>query len=384
MKICFVGFHNLSALAPEYRRHVVGGEAVQQTLLARALARRGHEVSMVVADYGQRDGAEWEAIRVFKAYAPEAGLPFLRFFHPRWTGMWSAMKRADADLYYTSCAGMQVGLMALFCRRFWKRFVFRVASDTDCDGSRLLVPFARDRWLYAYGLRHADAILVQSASQAEALARNYGLAGRVAGMLVEAAQPVASRDIDVLWVSNIRREKRPDRVLELASALPEAKIHMVGGSLPEAEDLFLEIERSAKARSNVSFHGRLPYREASELYGRSRLLVNTSDVEGFPNSYLQAWIRGVPVVTLIDPDRVIEREGLGAVAGTPAEIPDAVRKLLADPVAWNAASNRCRAFIAREYGDDKILAAYLDAFEKAAPFAPAGEQIIAPRAAPHV
>jgi len=67
---------------------------------------------MVVADYGQRDAAEWEAIRVFKAYRPDAGIPVLRFIHPRWTGMWSALARADADLYYTSCAGMHVGLVA--------------------------------------------------------------------------------------------------------------------------------------------------------------------------------------------------------------------------------------------------------------------------------
>ena len=39
--------------------------------------------------------------------------------------------------------------------------MFRVASDTDCDGSRLLVRFARDRWLYAYGLKRAHAILAQ-------------------------------------------------------------------------------------------------------------------------------------------------------------------------------------------------------------------------------
>jgi hypothetical protein len=46
MKICLVGFHNLPLLAREYRRHHIGGEAVQKTLLARALARRGHDVSM--------------------------------------------------------------------------------------------------------------------------------------------------------------------------------------------------------------------------------------------------------------------------------------------------------------------------------------------------
>jgi glycosyltransferase involved in cell wall biosynthesis len=298
--------------------------------------------------------------------------------------MWSALARADADLYYTSCAGMQVGLLALFCRRFHKQFVFRVASDSDCDESRLLVPWARDRWLYAYGLRRADAVLVQSASQSEALARNYGVASRVAGMLVEQPLATAVRDIDVLWVSNIRREKRPDRILELAGILPAVQIHMVGGSLPDEEALFGKVEIAAKARPSLQFHGRLTYWETNELYGRSRLLVNTSDVEGFPNSYLQAWIRGVPVVTLIDPDRVIEREGLGVAAGSPAEIPDAVRGLLDDPAAWKATSERCRAYMAREYGDDKILASYLDAFKGVMRSGASGEDMLASGAARHV
>jgi len=384
MKICFVGFHNLSALVPEHRRYAVGGEAVQQTLLARALARRGHDVSMVVADYGQRDGEKWGAIRVFRAYGPEAGLPILRFFHPRWTGMWSALARADAELYYTSCAGMQVGLLALFCRRHRRRFVFRAASDTDCDASRLLVPHARDRWLYGYGLRRADGILVQSASQAKALERNYGLTSRVAGMLVEEAEPAASRDIDALWVSNIRREKRPDRILELADRLPRAQIHMVGGSLPDEEALFHAVKQAATSRSNISFHGRLSYWSANRLYGRAKILVNTSDVEGFPNSYLQAWMRGVPVVTLIDPDSVIEREGLGVAASSPAGIAGAIESLLGDPGEWKAASERCRAFMAREYGEDKILAAYLDAFERAMCFEASGSQMLASSQTRHV
>jgi glycosyltransferase involved in cell wall biosynthesis len=364
MKICFVGPDNLPVLAPEYRQHAIGGESVQQTLLGRALARRGHDVSMVVWDYGQIDGAQWEGIRVLKAYRPDAGLPVLRFIHPRWTGMWSALTRADADLYYTSCAGMHVGLAALFCRRHRRGFVFRTASDTDCDGSRLLVRFARDRRLYEYGLRQADAILVQSASQAETLARNYGLAGRVAGMLVEKVRPAAARDIDVLWVSNIRQVKRPDRILELAERLPEVKIHMVGGPLPGEEALFRDVRDTAAAKGNLAFHGRLSYWDANELYGRAKLLVNTSDVEGFPNSYLQAWIRGVPVVTLIDPDGVIEREGLGVAARFSAQVADAIAHLLGDPVAWKAASDRCRAFMAREYGEDRVLAAYLDTFEQ--------------------
>ena len=119
--LCLVGLDNLPVLAPEFRGHAVGGESVQQTLLGRALVRRGHEVSMVTADCGQEDGAVCWGIRVYKAYRPAAGVPLLRFVHPRWTGLWSALKRADAQLYYTSCAGMHLGLLALFCARHGRR-----------------------------------------------------------------------------------------------------------------------------------------------------------------------------------------------------------------------------------------------------------------------
>src|SRR2546429_1441980 len=142
MKICLLGLDNLAVLAPEHREHYVGGESVQQTLLARALSARCHEVSMVTADYGQPDGAVWEGIRVHKAYRPESGLPVLRFVHPRWSGLWSALARADAQLYYTSCAGMQVALLALFCARRGRRFVFRDRKSTRLNSSHGYISYA--------------------------------------------------------------------------------------------------------------------------------------------------------------------------------------------------------------------------------------------------
>jgi glycosyltransferase involved in cell wall biosynthesis len=363
MRICFVGLDNLPVLARHYAHQTIGGESVQQTLLARALARRGYDVCMVVADHGQADGAPWDGVRTFKAYRTDAGVPVLRFIHPRWTGLWSALARADAALYYTSCAGMHVGLLALFCRQQRRRFVFRTASDSDCDPERLLVRFARDRWLYALGLRRADAILVQSAAQARTLALNYGLHGRVARMLVEPPEPARERDIDVLWLANLRLVKRPDRIVELAARLPEVRVHIAGGPLAGEEALYRDIQRAAAALPNVVFHGRVSYWDANTLYARARVLVNTSEVEGFPNAYLQAWARGTPVVTLLDPDGVVEREQLGGAVATPDQLADAVRTLLADPIGWQMASDRCRAFIAREYAEDKVLATYLETFD---------------------
>lgn len=367
-KICFVGLENLPVLAREYNHHGIGGEQVQQTLLAKAFLKRNYDVSMITADYGQRDGEIWQGVRVYKAYHPTAGFPLLRFIHPRWTGIWSALKRANADVYYTSCAGMMVGLMAMFCRLHDRGLVFRLASDTDAHPDQLLVRYRRDKWLYSYGLRRADRVLSQHSAQQSALSKNYGVASLVADMLVDPPAhelELLDRDISVLWVSNLRKLKRPDLALELARRLQHRKIHMVGGVQPGHQALFESIQLEAASLNNLAFHGRVPYHDVGGFYDRARVFVNTSDTEGFPNTYLQSWRRGVPVVSFFDPDGLIRREGLGYAVNGMDEMQKAVEKLLSDDGEWQRISARCRAYMERHHGDDVVLEPYLTAFEQA-------------------
>ncbi len=361
-KICFLGLDDLPVLAPEFDRHGVGGEQVQHTLLARSLARRGHQTSMVVYDYGQPDRASWSRVTTYKAYRQDAGTPVLRFLHPRLTGIWSAMARADADVYYLSCAGMQLGLAAVFCRLHRRRVVFRVAHDADCQPDALLVTYWRDRKLYEYGLRRADAILVQSWQQQQALLRNYGLASEIAGMLVEFPDQIATaaaRDIDVLWVNNLRDFKRPGLFLALARRLPGLRLDMIGGPQPHHQGLYNDTARQADALPNLHFHGPVSYQSVAGYYARARLFVNTSSTEGFPNSFLQAWARGTPVISFFDPDGVIRREGLGLAVDSIDAMLAAIHHFGTDDAAWSAASARCRHYMDLAYREDQVLAPYL-------------------------
>jgi len=366
--ICFVGLSNLAVLAPEFDRSGASGEPLQHTLLATALARRGYRVSMVVEDHGQPDGAVWEGVQTFKAFVWEAGLPVLRFLHPRWTGLVAAMSRADADVYYASCGGGRVGQVGMFCARRGKRFVFRTASDADCKPDALISTgrwYRRDKWLYELGLRRASSVLVQSAHQQDLMRRNFGHDSSIAGMIVEpshSGRELGERDIDTLWVSNIRSVKRPDVLLNVAEKLPQVSFHMVGGTVPGAEPLYGKVQAQAASRSNVTFHGPVPYRDINTLYSRARVFVNTSDVEGFPNTYLQAWASGTPVVAFFDPDGVIARAGLGATVKTADEMSEAVRRLTSNEAEWQAARERCLAFIERHYSEDAVLQPYLQAF----------------------
>ena len=362
--ICFVGLANLPALAREYGRNHIGGAEVQQTLLARALARRGFDVSMVVANYGQPDGATWDGIRTYRTYRFHEGIPVWRFIHPRWTSVWAALKRADADVYYVSGAGLLPGLVGAFARRYRRKVIFRVASISDCSPKTLRLRFARDRYLYRYGLRRVDLALAQTSEQQQLLKENYGVNSTVVASMRDSAgrcRPFAERDLDVLWVGNIRMLKRPDLLLDLARRMPQRTFEMAGGPMKGSLALFEQIKTEAATLPNVRFHGTVPYHEMRDLFERARVLAATSEIEGFPNTYLQAWSHGVPVVGFLDPENMIADGQLGCAVKTPDEMAAAVAGLLESEAEWSAVSERCRAFAARSMDESAMVAPYVEA-----------------------
>lgn len=362
--ICFVGIRNLPALAPEFGHLGIGGAELQQGLLAKALAARGLRVSMVVADHGQPDRAVWGGVTTYRAYRPDAGIPVIRFLHPRWTGVWAALRRADADIYYVSCAGVLVWQVALYARLFGRKTVFRVASDSDCDPQTLLIRFWRDRKLYERGLRRVDLVLSQTPRQQELLLRNFSRTSQIVRPIAEwtGRRPrFEERDIDVLWVGNFVPLKRAELLLRLAEQLPELRFHMIGGPVSGSNDYFSAMSRKAAAYPNVKFHGAIPYQEISAYFERARVLVNTSNTEGFPNTYLQAWGHGAPVVAFLDPANLIARNDLGRCVTSFDELQAATVAFATDSSIWEAASARCREYMDREYDPASVVEPYLSA-----------------------
>jgi len=364
MKICFLGLDNLPLLDPRYEERGVGGEQVQQTLLARSLARRGHDVHMIVGDWGQAPRFQVDGLTVHRAFAPHDGLPVLRAVHPRITRLWTALDQADAQVLYLSCASPQLGVAAAWARRRQRRLVFRLAHDWDCQPARALVRYPHNRAMYAWGLRRADAILAQSQGQVEALATHTGLSSQIASMLVPPAVSdlnFLQRPVDVLWVNNLRPFKRPQGVLDLARRLPHLSFLMVGGTQPGYEDLYRRIQREAAALPNLRFIGPRPFAATHTLFGQARVLLNTSESEGFPNAFLQAWQHGTPVVSHFDPDQIIDRQGLGGTGTDEAALAHHLHRLCRSEWLWQHTRERCVSHMARHHDETQVLAPYLRA-----------------------
>jgi glycosyltransferase involved in cell wall biosynthesis len=361
-RICFFGVDDYRMLNPATNTKPINGEAVQQVLLARAFQALGFSVRMVVQAADEPVEDMVDGIRVFTAFHWDAGIPVFRFFHPRASGVLRALNEADADVYYQSPAGAFTGLTAAFCRWKKRKFIFRVASDANCVPGQQLIEYWRDRKIYEYGLRRADLIATQSHRQTELLKQHYGLDSAVVNMAMELPREdlEAERDIDVLWVGNLRPVKRADRVLALARRLPGVRFVMIGGPIDGDEKYYADVERQASSLANLRFMGQVPYDAVNRCFARAKLFLNTSDVEGFPNTFLQAWARKVPVVSFFDPDELITREGLGVRPQTDDEMCIALEALLRDSGKRERMGNAARAYALANYSPDAAARRYLE------------------------
>jgi glycosyltransferase involved in cell wall biosynthesis len=367
-RICIVGLDSLGLLSGEANPRYIGGESIQHVLLARAWRDLGHDVSIIVHDEGQGARREFDGITAIAAHTRHGGLPGLRFFHPRATRLLSALIAADAEIYYQSPAGAYTGITAWFCRTTARRFIFRVASDSDCEKEHGRIQFWRDRKLYNYGLHRADVVAAQTEFQAQLLRENHGIESAVVNMMVEQPRAGAqvAKDIDVLWVSNLRAIKRPELVLELARQLPQVRFTLAGGPMPGAETYYEDMMAAAAPLANVTMLGPVRYAQSGALFDRAKIFLNTSSVEGFPNTFLQAWIRGVPVVSFFDPDSLVKRLQLGRVASTVDDMREGIRNLLDTEADRTAIGRRAREFATREYTTG-VAGRYLDLLELKTP-----------------
>lgn len=117
----------------------------------------------------------------------------------------------------------------------------------------------------------------------------------------------------------------------------------------EKTGITAEFKKLEEFTPNFKYLGEIDREEVCSLLERARLLVNTSDFEGFSNTFVEAWLRGVPVISLTeDPDGFIRDRGLGAVSGSLDRLAADIEKFMNDTDGWRETSARCRTF-AEEY-----------------------------------
>lgn len=366
LSICIVSHNGYGAISGG-GRGFVGGVERQTSLLANWMADRGHEVKFLTWNEGGSSDEIFAGVRVIKICREDAGVPGLRFFYPKWTGLNAALAKADADIYFHNCGECVTGQMALWCRWHQKPLVFSLASDADCNPTLPELHSRRERVLYRYGLRHADRRLAQTRTQLENLKRHFNVDAKVICMPAPGPQSFEAPDPatgKIVWIGRICRVKRPDRIAEIARLCPSLRFEIAG---PVYDDDFSRsAAANAAAQPNVSLLGAVARDQVSMLYQNASLLCNSSDYEGFPNTFLEAWSHGLPVVSTFDPDGVIARHGLGRIAADSEALAHEIRSLLADADAYAEASRNAREYYLANHSMEAVMPHFEKLFQSIA------------------
>jgi glycosyltransferase involved in cell wall biosynthesis len=164
----------------------------------------------------------------------------------------------------------------------------------------------------------------------------------------------------VLWVSALRTGKRPELFLELARRLPHLRFRMVGGPSGETagDALFEQIKEQAREIPNLEFVGFVPFAEIDPHFNAARVFVNTSDFEGFPNTFLQSWSRRIPTVSFCDTGSRFNGEQVVTVADDLNDMTVLVDRLMHENVFWQTSGSRASSCYEKFHTPDAVMDSY--------------------------
>jgi glycosyltransferase involved in cell wall biosynthesis len=323
MKICFWG-----DIASALTGNTAGGGELQTALLAKALAKAGHEV--VVIDYNVKESfVTHDGIKVFGIIGWNKGLKIIRSLTHRLPELYRSLKAQKADVYYCRIRDFRHILAYWAARKVKGKFILGLASDLDAMNFIMRLKYyhlvsSGSLWsfssgmlieiIYPFLIRKADLVLVQHEGQKAILAKK-NIHCCVFPNLIEPNQPEpASADLPehFIYVGSLDKRKGFGDFFNLVTRTPGYLYKVVGRPRDKTAHLHYGKLKSFK---NVLLLGRLSHAETMFQIANSKALISTSPMEGFPNIFIEAWACGVPVLSLyVDPGDIIKREELGEVA----------------------------------------------------------------------
>ncbi|MFT6127349.1 MAG: glycosyltransferase involved in cell wall biosynthesis [Patiriisocius sp.] len=347
-KYCFVQLYHISERG--------GGAEVQASYLSLELARRGYEVHYICQTINSEKentnsniegvNIHWLPLRetlfkstfnqieellvylspsiIIERMSSSFGLPIIR-----------AKRKIEAKYVWICTDNDSPNIFRSTNKNFSKlpflKFLFILRKSIRIDAIR---------W---YVNRKADIIFSQNDIQELLIQKNFRrksyrmISGHPFSKIRISSDDRFKKKI-VLWCGNLGQHKRPELFIQLAKVMRSSKIEflMVGGH----SDTNYTSKIFTNKPDNLKNTGQLSFNESLEYFDNTTLLINTSISEGFSNTYIQAWLRGVPTLVFgSNPNKVITKNNLGYDVSSVDEAKQIVNELFSNYELYNQLSN---------------------------------------------
>lgn len=339
-----------------------GGAEVQANFLAQELARRNYDVAYVCQTQNKIKVGTIEKIEHINVHWLK---PSGRF---QWLDQNKYIKPLldiQPDVVVQRLSSNTTYIIGKFAKKYNKKFIwictdnknpftnFHRAKFKDQFTAKRLgflkyVLFYTNSCVMDYfrnkGMTFVNVALTQNKNQEKNLKAQFGKDSYriISGHPIPQTSVSIERRLKsklILWCANLGSHKRPELFIELARSMEDSGLRfvMIGG-----HSNALYVQKLLKNKpSNLTTTGRLSFEEALDYFDKAALFVNTSSPggDGFPNTFIQSWLRGVPVLSFgFDPDDVVVKNKLGYVVDDIDKAQGRLRKQIFDEVTYKMMS----------------------------------------------
>lgn len=299
----------------QHIQDVIGGSEIQCDLIAANLTSLGHQVTYAVVNPQSEDYGH-PGYQV----APLSG-SFYRAYR-------QVLKDARPDIVYWRFNKKKLLWGAIITKIAGAKFVFAVSHIRDTRQFELITMSSSGNWMkdlavflifcfknlrnwFNYlGFYITDAVITNNADFLDRLpVKKQAVIHNSFDVSFE--QPFSWPRPYVIWVSNVKSRKQPEKYLELAKKFEDRDIDfLLAGKIQDSSYDYLNNKDFLP--KNFHYFGAMSIDNINAVMAGSLFLIHTCEPEGFPNVFIQSWLLGKPVVSLnFDPENLITTNELG-------------------------------------------------------------------------
>lgn len=342
-----------------YHRHYFGGSEYQACLIARALAKMNYQVFYMCL-HCKRSRSQEPGITL---YTLKRGILSEKLIGE--TVLFRKVRKMirfiQPDVIYHRNLTPLFFPGLKYCRHHGKKSILHLAHEKDLCKMKWGKYWLRNflgNYFRSKIIQEVDRIVAQTRYQDRLLRNRFE---RRADLIFPNVHPrptekiVKKPPLKVLWVANLKRNKQPEKFVELAERMMYTGIHFIMIGRDTSGQWMVKTRQKMRTLRNLDYLGELDISVVNRHLSGAHVFVNTSVSEGFPNTFVQAWMRRVPVVSLqVDPDNILQREKIGFCSRDLDHVQRNIQRLADDADFRHAMGCRAQQYAFRHHSLDQI------------------------------
>ena len=245
---------------------------------------------------------------------------------------------------------------------------YKAGQLAKCIGAKFILFIASDEEINFVEIRHntklntsfegvskiisaSDTIFVQNTNQKQKLSEMFNVKAQLILNPIDLTKKFEIKKEFILWVGKSSSYKNPLLFKDLCKLFPGEQFLMICNRADDAS--FEEVAGNMPPNCRLIEH--VDAEEIESYFAACKVFINTSDFEGFPNTFLQAAKYGKPIISYkVDPNAFISDSGCGIVCnGDPSKLQEALGHLLTDEPDYGLKAENALSVV-QKYSIDEV------------------------------